>query len=91
MNRDSDCNFIVKVDINSYSLLWLMVSYLCSAILLQDILFIHGGAKCQPILIFAGAGKTTTFNILIGDTAPTSGTAIISGFNIRTDLRKVYT
>ena len=38
----------------------------------------------------AGAGKTTTFNILIGDTTPTSGTAIIAGRDIRTDRRKVY-
>ena len=36
-----------------------------------------------------GAGKTTTFNILIGDISPTSGTAIISGYDIRTERRKV--
>ena len=39
--------------------------------------------------VCVGAGKTTTFNILIGDISPTSGTAIISGYDIRTDLRKV--
>ena len=38
-----------------------------------------------------GAGKTTTFSMLTGDISPTRGTAIISGFDIRTDLRKVYT
>ena len=36
-----------------------------------------------------GAGKTTTFSMLTGDISPTSGTAIISGYDIRTDLRKV--
>ena len=40
-------------------------------------------------MIFPGAGKTTTFNILIGDIAPSSGTAIIAGHDIRTDLNKV--
>ncbi|CAI8007469.1 ATP-binding cassette sub-family A member 3 [Geodia barretti] len=45
--------------------------------------------ECFGLLGVNGAGKTTTFNILIGDTAPTSGTAIISGYNIRTDPRKV--
>ena len=36
-----------------------------------------------------GAGKTTTFSILTGDIAPTSGTAVIAGYDIRTELRKV--
>ena len=40
--------------------------------------------------VFIGAGKTTTFSMLTGDTSPTSGTAIISGYDIRTDLRKVH-
>lgn len=37
----------------------------------------------------SGAGKTTTFSMLTGDINATRGTAIISGFDIRTDLRKV--
>ena len=41
--------------------------------------------------LLLGAGKTTTFSILTGDIAPTSGTAVIAGYDIRTDLRKVYT
>ena len=36
-----------------------------------------------------GAGKTTTFSMLTGDISATRGTAFISGFDIRTDLRKV--
>ena len=39
--------------------------------------------------LMVGAGKTTMFSILTGDIAPTSGTAIIAGFDVRTDLRKV--
>ena len=56
------------------------------------------GQNCSPTtflaiwsfsVLYTGAGKTSTFNILIGDISPTSGTAIISGYDIRTDLRKV--
>ena len=36
-----------------------------------------------------GAGKTTTFSILTGDRTMTSGTAIIAGYDIRTQLRDV--
>ena len=36
-----------------------------------------------------GAGKTTTFNILTGDLSMTSGTAVIAGYDIRTNLRDV--
>jgi len=40
-------------------------------------------------LILAGAGKTTTFNMLTGDIRPSSGTALIAGYDITTDIRKV--
>ena len=40
-------------------------------------------------IIMTGAGKTTTFSILTGDSSMTSGTAIIAGYDIRTHLRKV--
>ena len=36
-----------------------------------------------------GAGKTSTFSILTGEQSPTEGTAIIAGYDIRTDIRKV--
>ncbi|KAL3853296.1 hypothetical protein ACJMK2_016847 [Sinanodonta woodiana] len=36
-----------------------------------------------------GAGKTTTMSMLTGFLAPTSGTAIINGYDIRTDISKV--
>ena len=39
--------------------------------------------------VFAGAGKTSTFKILTGDISPSSGTATISGFDIKTNLREV--
>ena len=38
---------------------------------------------------FVGAGKTTTFNILTGDISMTSGTGVIAGYDIRTNLRDV--
>ena len=40
-------------------------------------------------IIMIGAGKTTTFSILTGDSSMTSGTAVIAGYDIRTHLRKV--
>ena len=33
-----------------------------------------------------GAGKTTTMSVLTGLFPPTSGTAIINGYDIRTDI-----
>ncbi|XP_073988192.1 phospholipid-transporting ATPase ABCA1-like isoform X10 [Rhodnius prolixus] len=36
-----------------------------------------------------GAGKTTTISMLTGLFPPTSGTAVINGFDIRTDMNKV--
>ncbi|XP_073988160.1 phospholipid-transporting ATPase ABCA1-like isoform X3 [Rhodnius prolixus] len=36
-----------------------------------------------------GAGKTTTISLLTGLFPPTSGTAVINGFDIRTDMNKV--
>lgn len=36
-----------------------------------------------------GAGKTTTMSMLTGMTTPTSGTALINGFNIRTHIDDV--
>jgi len=40
-------------------------------------------------ILFTGAGKTTTFNMLTGDIRPSSGTALITGYDITTDIRKV--
>ena len=36
-----------------------------------------------------GAGKTTTFGMLTGDLSITSGTAIIDGFDVSTNLKNV--
>lgn len=36
-----------------------------------------------------GAGKTTTMSMLTGMTTPTSGTALVNGFNIRTQINDV--
>lgn len=36
-----------------------------------------------------GAGKTTTMSMLTGIIPPTSGTALVEGYNIRTQMDKV--
>jgi ABC-type multidrug transport system ATPase subunit len=38
-----------------------------------------------------GAGKTTTINMLVGFMSPSSGTAVVEGFDIRTDMDRIYT
>ena len=36
-----------------------------------------------------GAGKTTTINILIGLMPPTEGSAVVGGYNVKTDLKMI--
>mmetsp|Transcript_55864 Transcript_55864/g.116883 ORF Transcript_55864/g.116883 Transcript_55864/m.116883 type:complete len:317 (-) Transcript_55864:116-1066(-) len=48
----------------------------------------HG--ECFGMLGPNGAGKTTTINMLVGFTQPTSGTADVEGFDIRTDMDRIY-
>ena len=47
------------------------------------------GYTLKSSVFISGAGKTTTFSILTGDISMTSGTAIIAGFDIRSQLRAV--
>ena len=36
-----------------------------------------------------GAGKTTTINILTGIHSPTEGTAVVGGYNVKTNLKRI--
>uniref|UniRef100_S4RYR0 ABC transporter domain-containing protein n=1 Tax=Petromyzon marinus TaxID=7757 RepID=S4RYR0_PETMA len=45
--------------------------------------------ECFGLLGFNGAGKTTTFKMLTGEETATSGDAVIGGYSILTDIRKV--
>ena len=45
--------------------------------------------ECFGLLGVNGAGKTTTFEMLAGNLRCTSGTALLAGFDIRKNLRKV--
>ncbi|KAJ4968890.1 hypothetical protein NE237_015591 [Protea cynaroides] len=47
--------------------------------------------ECFGMLGPNGAGKTSFINMMIGFTKPTSGTAIVQGMDIRTDMNKIYT
>lgn len=38
----------------------------------------------------AGAGKSTAINMMVGFHEPTSGTAVISGYDIRRDMGSIY-
>ncbi|XP_031627171.1 ATP-binding cassette sub-family A member 3-like, partial [Contarinia nasturtii] len=63
-------------------------------------IFDHGKVACKNVTInmfcdqitvllgHNGAGKSTTIKMLTGMIPPTSGTAIINGYDIRTDLKK---
>ncbi|XP_054722736.1 ATP-binding cassette sub-family A member 2-like [Uloborus diversus] len=45
--------------------------------------------ECLGLLGVNGAGKSTTFKMLTGDTKVTAGDAFLNGFSIKKDLRKV--
>ncbi|XP_042521053.1 ABC transporter A family member 7-like isoform X2 [Macadamia integrifolia] len=47
--------------------------------------------ECFGMLGPNGAGKTSFINMMIGLIKPTSGTALVQGLDIRTDMDKIYT
>ena len=55
----------------------------------KELIFKVEEGECFGLLGVNGAGKTTTFKILTGDITMTGGTAVIAGYDIRTQLRQV--
>jgi len=47
--------------------------------------------ECFGLLGHNGAGKTTAINMLVGLYEPTSGTALVDGLSIKTDMESVQT
>lgn len=45
--------------------------------------------ECFGLLGVNGAGKTTTFSILTGEIAMTTGTAVVAGYDVRTNIKNV--
>lgn len=45
--------------------------------------------ECFGLLGVNGAGKTTTFSILTGEIPMTAGTAVIAGYDVRTNIKDV--
>lgn len=56
---------------------------------LDDVSFTVADNECFALLGFNGAGKTTLINILTTVFAPTQGTAVINGFDIRKDALEI--
>jgi len=56
----------------------------------QNLTLSIGKGVCFGLLGPNGAGKTTTISILTGLYPPTSGTALVGGFDIRTDIDQVH-
>ena len=50
----------------------------------MNLIIPHG--ECFGLLGVNGAGKTTVFKMLTGDITPSSGTALVAGFDIGTKL-----
>ena len=46
-------------------------------------------SECFGLLGINGAGKTTTFRMLTGDETMSGGTALVEGFDIRTNMNRV--
>merc|ERR1719223_552660 len=46
--------------------------------------------ECFALLGSNGAGKSTTMNMLVGLFGPSSGTAFVNGYDIRTQIQSVY-
>ncbi|KAH8286341.1 hypothetical protein KR054_007221, partial [Drosophila jambulina] len=55
----------------------------------RGVSFHVASAECFGLLGLNGAGKTSVFKMLTGDTAITSGDAYIDGINLTTQMRKV--
>ncbi|GBF94154.1 ABC transporter A family [Raphidocelis subcapitata] len=47
--------------------------------------------ECFGLLGPNGAGKSTSINMMVGLLEPTHGTALIGGYDIRTDMAAIYT
>ncbi len=56
----------------------------------DDLSFSVGKKKCFGLLGPNGAGKTTLISVLCGLLPPTSGTALINGYDIRYDMPQVH-
>eukprot|EP01029_Cantina_marsupialis_P023798 TRINITY_DN5_c0_g1_i1.p1 TRINITY_DN5_c0_g1~~TRINITY_DN5_c0_g1_i1.p1 ORF type:complete len:1937 (-),score=677.12 TRINITY_DN5_c0_g1_i1:220-6030(-) len=57
----------------------------------KDVSFVGDQGQCFGLLGPNGAGKTTTLSMMSGTLSIGGGEAIISGFDVETELQKVYT
>lgn len=59
-------------------------------IAVRDLTMAVARGECFGLLGPNGAGKSTTINILTGFLTPSSGSAVVEGYNIVSDMDKVY-
>jgi hypothetical protein len=70
-------------DLFALHLIWLQVA-------VQDLSLVVKRGECFGLLGPNGAGKTTAINMLTGFIEPTSGTGIVEGLDIRSDMPLIY-
>ncbi|GBP54701.1 ATP-binding cassette sub-family A member 3 [Eumeta japonica] len=67
-----------------------LTKYYKKKLAVNQVSFTVGGDECFGLLGVNGAGKTSTFKMLMGDETISSGDAYVQGHSVKTDIRRVH-